>query len=371
MDVNADLHIHSPFSMAVSPRMTPPALLDACAIKGIGVLATGDAFHPEWRLQWGDFLENDAGVIVVPSAEVEDRNRVHHLILAPEMDIFANCTSRMAPFSKNMVTGGRPQVRLSGGEIARIIHEEGGHVGPAHAFTPWTGIYAHFNTLHGCYGGETADYLELGLSADSSYGAGISELRGVPFLSNSDAHSPSPAKIGREFNRIRIGRGTVGAVIGSVLKGDIVMNAGYFPEEGKYNRTACTRCFTRYSPAEADALAWRCPLDGGRIKKGVRDRARELTDAEPLPRPPYCHIIPLGEIIRVVLGTSSPETAGCRCLYQMLIDRLGPEIGILIDIPLEEIAAVDRRIAAAIGSFREGKITLLPGGGGKYGSFSL
>jgi len=87
-------------------------------------------------------------------------------------------------------------------------------------------------------------FWKLGLSADSSYGAAITELNAIPFLTNSDAHSPHPDKLGREFNRIRLQRRTPKDVLASIQKGAIEMNAGFFPEEGKYNRTACTRCYT-------------------------------------------------------------------------------------------------------------------------------
>jgi uncharacterized protein (TIGR00375 family) len=371
MEANADLHIHSPHSMAVSPRMTPPRILEACATKGITIIATGDALHPEWRNQWADYQENEEGIIVVPSAEVEGAARVHHLILSEDFAICENISSRLSPFSKNIGTGGRPHVHLSGEEIARAVHEEGGFIGPAHAFTPWTGIYAHYNSVRACYGNERADFLELGLSADSSYGAGIRELHDVPFLSNSDAHSPTPHKLGREFNRIRIRKAGVGETIDSIRRGDILMNAGFFPEEGKYNRTACTRCYEQYSAAVAEAYRWRCPQDGGRIKKGVRDRALELSDDTPSRRPPYYHIIPLGEIIRTCLGMGSPEARKCQRLYRALIEQLGDEISILIDVPTSEIVAIDEGIADAIHAFRSGTITLVPGGGGKYGSFSF
>lgn len=371
MEANADLHIHSPYSMAVSPRMTPPVILEACAIKGITIIATGDALHPEWRTQWADYQENEQDIIVVPSTEVEGMARVHHLILSEDFAICENISSRLSPFSKNIETSGRPQVRLSGEEIARIVHEEGGFIGPAHAFTPWTGIYAHYNSMRACYGNERPDFLELGLSADSSYGAGIRELEDIPFLSNSDAHSPTPHKIGREFNRIRIRKEGPGETIDSIRRGDILMNAGFFPEEGKYNRTACTRCYEQYTAAVAEAYRWRCPQDGGRIKKGVRDRAMELSDIPPSRRPPYYHIIPLGEIICTCLGMGSPETRKCQLLYRALIDQLGNEISILIDVPISEIAAIEEGIAAAIQTFRSGAITLVPGGGGKYGSFSF
>ncbi len=223
--------------------------------------------------------------------------------------------SGFAQAAPSINTMGRPHLRLSGEEIAREVHEAGGLIGPAHAFTPWTSLYASFDLARDCYGGERPDLLELGLSADSSYGAGISELRGIPFLTNSDAHSPSPAKIGREFNRMQVRALTVKAVLEALQEGGIAMNAGFFPEEGKYNRTACTRCYRQFTLAEAKDLLWRCPDDGGLLKKGVSDRAKELSDGPAEPRPPYLHLIPLAEIIQRVLGTSSPTTKRCTAVY--------------------------------------------------------
>ncbi len=132
----------------------------------------------------------------------------------------------------------------------------------------------YFGRVTDCYGSEPIDFLELGLSADSSYGAAIPELYTIPFLTNSDAHSPYPDKLGREFNRIRLNHRSVKGVLTAIKEGAIAMNAGFFPEEGKYNRTACTRCFTQYSLNEANRCNWRCPADGGIIKKGVSDRAK-------------------------------------------------------------------------------------------------
>ena len=61
-------------------------------------------------------------------------------------------------------------------------------------FTPWTAMFAYFGHVADCYGSEPVDFLELGLSADSSYGAAIPDLSAVPFLTNSDAHSPCRIK---------------------------------------------------------------------------------------------------------------------------------------------------------------------------------
>jgi PHP family Zn ribbon phosphoesterase len=124
---------------------------------------------------------HDTGTGIRP----EDRDRVHHLILADSFGIFEDLAGRFSPSAPSIASMGRPHLRLSGEEVARKVHEAGGLVGPAHAFTPWTSLYASFDSVRDCYGDETPDFLELGLSADSSYGAGISDLREVPFLSNS------------------------------------------------------------------------------------------------------------------------------------------------------------------------------------------
>lgn len=371
MLLNADLHIHSPYAMATSRSMTPETLLKAAELKGLDVLGSGDALHPAWRAAWRDRPEDGSGIVVVPTAEVEDRHRVHHLILAESFDQFAELADVFAPHSRNIAAAGRPHVALEGVAIASAVHDIGGLIGPAHAFTPWTSLYAKFESPAECYGGERIDFLELGLSADTSYAAGIPDLAGIPFLSNSDAHSPTPVRLGREFTRLNAGAAGVRGVLDAVAGGRIAMNAGFFPEEGKYNRTACIHCYRHYSRSEAEALGWRCPEDGKRIKKGVADRAGELAAAPAEPRPPYLHIIPLGEIIARVLGTASPATRRCGTLYAELLAEFGDEITILIAAPTEDIRAVHPGVGDAVEDLRNGRITLHPGGGGRYGWFSF
>jgi uncharacterized protein (TIGR00375 family) len=357
--------------MATSPAMLPGAILKACRLKGIAVIGTGDALHPRWREAWEQSGCMDCSdVLVVPTLEVQGRRRVHHLAL---MENFGDCEDlarMLAPHSPNIETNGRPNVALDGRDIAAMVHQCGGLVGPAHAFTPWTGMYANFDSVSSCYGDEPIDLLELGLSADSSYAAQISELAGVTFLSNSDAHSPSPAKIGREFNRLQLTDWSAKGALNAVRHGEIMMNAGFFPEEGKYNRTACSRCFTQYSLQEARIAGWRCVKDQGIIKKGVMDRARELWNGTSGQRPPYLHIIPLIEIIQRTLGHSSPASKGCLKIYHEFIRNVGPEITVLCDASFTSLAGVNPAVADAVRCFREGRIRLFPGGGGKYGSFS-
>lgn len=369
MELFADLHIHSCFSIASSAAMRPENLVQSCARKGIGILGSGDALHPDWRKLWQDEGGNNAGILVVPTAEVEDRDRVHHLIIIESFEACEDLQDVLAPHAKNLALTGRPHIRLSGGEIACYVHTFGGLIGPAHAFTPWTSLYASFDSPAACYGEEQIDFLELGLSADSSYGAAIPELSGVPFLTNSDAHSPDPARLGREFTGISLRTRTAKGVMDAIRENAISLNAGFFPEVGKYNRTACSRCYRQYTKEEAIRTGWKCPVDKGRIKKGVFDRADELSSGVPEQRPPYFHVIPLGEIISRVLGTTSSGTKGCRTLYDRFIEQFGTEIRVLTMVPVDDLASIDQDIALAIDAFRCSRIQLTPGGGGHYGSF--
>ena len=367
----ADFHIHSKFSMATSRDMEPAPLLQGCLRKGIGVLGTGDALHPEWRKLWKPFLENDHGIVVIPSGEIEDIARVHHVFLFEDFAPCEELGEHLGKYAKSLTSNGRPRINLNGEAIAREVHDLGGLVGPAHAFTPWTSLYKTYTRVSECYGEEKIDFLELGLSADSSYGAAIPDLYGVPFLTNSDAHSPDSSKIGREFNQIDISRPTVKSVLGSIRKGKITMNAGFFPDEGKYNRTACSRCFTQYSLEDSIRFRWKCPEDGGRIKKGVADRAKELSTGEVRERPPYRHIIALSEIIRTVEGTSSAGTKRCRTIYESYLDRFGTEIEVLLNTPASDLREIHPRVGQAVENLRKGRVVLHPGGGGKYGTFDL
>ncbi|HJJ32375.1 MAG TPA: endonuclease Q family protein [Methanocorpusculum sp.] len=370
MDVNTDLHIHSKFAIATSPDLSPETIVAGCNVKGIDAVATGDALHPEWRRMWQDF--GDSGdVIIVPQTEVEDERRVHHVILAESLDQFAELQELLTPFCSHLATIGRPHIYANGEKIAEIVHQVGGYIGPAHAFTPWTSLFAAYDLPSECYGEEPFDFCELGLSADSSYGAGIEEFKDIPFLTNSDAHSQYPTKLGREFNRISLPKASTKNVLEAVTKGNITLNAGFFPEEGKYNRTACVRCYTQFTYEEAAKLHWKCPHDNGAIKLGVRERALHKATIPPTKRPPYLKIIPLGEVIARVLNVSSPNTKKAKTLYGRFIEAFDNEIDVLLFRTREELSAISPSVADAVLAMREGRIILHPGGGGQYGWFEF
>ncbi len=389
MQINADLHIHSKYSMATSPKMDIPTLASESKKKGIQLVATGDCLHPKW-LSDIKSLKEENGVFKMKASdsdrpyvsfiltvEIEDINQVHHLLIVPSISKAQELYEFMKPHSKDIDSNGRPNVRLDGEEIAEAALSAGALIGPAHAFTPWTAMYAYHNSLKECYGDMEKHiyFIELGLSADTSYADRIAELKCLTYLSNSDAHSPYVNKLAREFNRFEVEDISFDELKMAIIREKgrkPVLNAGMPPEEGKYNESACIRCFKHYTIRESVMKSWKCTC-GGTIKKGVKDRVNELaTFSEPRypdHRPPYIHIIPLSEIIAKALGVG-PNTRGVKNIWNALIDQCGSEVSVLIDADIKN-SGVDARVIGAIIAFREGKVKVNPGGGGQYGSIEL
>lgn len=384
MLINADLHLHSRYSMACSDKMELPVMAAEAAKKGVDLVATGDCTHPEWLKSIKNASIDDETVIIgetnfTITTEIEDSNRVHHLLLLPSISKAEELAERIGKYG-NLKADGRPTVRLNGAEIAEIAKDVEALIGPCHAFTPWTALYAYHDSLESCYADMTdyISFLELGLSADSDYADRIKELHRLTFLSNSDAHSPWSNKLAREFNQINVPEISFEGLKKAILRENeygVTYNAGFYPQEGKYNESACIKCYTHYSLKQCVSLNWKCSNCGGLIKKGVKDRVNELADFEeprhPPHRPPYIHIMPLSEIIMTALGHASINTKGVQTAWNALIKLYNNELNVLLNAEINEIDFLDNRISNAIMAFRENRLIIHPGGGGQYGSIEI
>ncbi|MCD6558451.1 MAG: TIGR00375 family protein [Palaeococcus sp.] len=383
MNVDADLHIHSRYSKAVSKLMTIPMLAENAKFKGLHIVGTGDILNPQWEeelLKYTRKVEEGTyerrGIRFLLTAEVEDAKRVHHVLIFPSIDAVREMRERLKRYSSDIESEGRPHLSLTGAEIADLANELDILIGPAHCFTPWTALYKEYDSLKECYGSAKIHFLELGLSADSQMADKIKAHHRLTYLSNSDAHSPHPHRLGREFNRFEIQEATFEEVKKAILKRSgrkAILNAGLDPRLGKYHLTACTRCYTKYKLEDAQRLGWRCERCGGIIKKGVHDRILELADTneKPKDRPPYLHLAPLAEIISMVIG-KGVETKSVKAIWERLLREFGSEINVLVDAPIEAIAKIiGEDIAKAIWAFRNEKLIVIPGGGGKYGEIRL
>lgn len=399
MIIRSDLHVHSLFSRATSKNMVISAIASQSKLKGLELVGTGDAFHPEWLeiiekstepsdngiypvkdgnngtqtnlLQFKQNSENEKNDCkFILTVEVEDKNRVHQLIILPSIESAYEIRKELP--SKNINTDGRPRVNMNGAELMDLIRGYDGLIGPAHAFTPWTSIYKEFDSIYDCYN-DVPDFLELGLSADTDMADKIEELQDIPFLSNSDAHSPWPHRLGREFNEIEIKKMSFKAFKDAIKARKVAGNYGFDPRLGKYYGTGCIRCYQTFSIERAKKLKMRCPC-GGVIKIGVKDRISDLAKwnnpHHPDFRLQYTHLLPLAEMISLIYGKGI-TTVFVQNIWKQMVHEFGSEIGVLIYAPLEELSKIDSKIAEVIGSFRDNTLKIQPGAGGMYGKILL
>ena len=377
MLVNADFHIHSCFSMASSKDMLINNIAPKAKLKGLSLLGTGDGLHPKWldiieentvNSEEGIYSTDDADFVI--TTEIEGKNKIHHLIIIPDIDIAREISQKLP--SKNKNVDGRPKTNLNGAEILELVRQYDCLIGPAHAFTPWTGMYKSFDSIYDCYE-KKVDFVELGLSADTNMADTVDELKDFTFLSNSDAHSPWPHRLGREFNQIELQDISFSSIKHSIKHSNIKANYGLVPNLGKYHMTACTKCFKLVNPEIAKNNKMKCEC-GGRIKKGVDFRISEISDFDkahhPDFRPPYVHLMPLAELISTVYD-KGVTTKTVQKIWQKLIDSFGNEINVLINSDIGEIEKFDLNVSKAIEAFRNNTIDIIPGGGGKYGEIKF
>jgi uncharacterized protein (TIGR00375 family) len=363
--------------------MVPETIAPQAKLKGLDLVGTGDALHHKYlQILDESLVETDSGIFSIKSelnhssiskfiltTEVEDLKRVHHLVLIPSFEVAYNLREE---FKGNLDADGRPKVRMNGAEIMGIAKEHGCLIGPAHAFTPWTSVYKAYDSLNDCYDGKP-DFLELGLSADSEMADLIKELQDIPFLTNSDAHSPWPHRLGREFNQIEVKELSFNEITDSILKKKIKTNFGFDPRLGKYHKTACIKCYRQFAIEEALKLRMKCPC-GGIIKKGVDYRIYELSDWDkphhPDHRPQYIQLLPLAEIISLIYA-KGVTTVFVQKIWKSLVQKFGNEINVLIYVSLDDLKDLDQLLTPIIKAFRDNSLHIMPGGGGKYGKILL
>jgi len=430
---NADLHIHSPHSIAVSPSLNLDTMLETCKKKGLNILGTGDVLQPDWFKYLQNNLEKEKNniysyndVYFILQSEIEDEESIHHVVFFPDFETVKEIQNNLKPYSKNILDewGGRPRVNLSPAALTDMIVDNGGIIGPAHAFTPFRAIFRQgkFNTLEDCYQDalEKVFFLELGLSANTELADRLESLKNTTFLSNSDAHSQGAYSLGREFNKFLIEQPSFEEILLALKRKDgrkITLNIGLHPKLGKYYNMFCGKCrrrvlfkqtkknfsfnFSQYSitdnfiiyyenePEEARKIYIQnvaedkmvCPAckektgNNYKVKLGVSERIETIssydTPIHPKHRPPYINAVPLIDIIRAVEGIKSRNTKTVLKAYNNIIEKLGKEFEILLEVPVEEIKTYNNEIGSVIEAFRKDEITYTAGGGGTYGNIEL
>ncbi|MFH1255787.1 MAG: phosphotransferase [Candidatus Diapherotrites archaeon] len=385
-EYNCDLHFHGLYSGGVSKNMHPPIIAEQAGLKGLHVVSTSDALHGKWFKELEtELVEEENGVLkhkkfdtyFITGVEVEDANRIHQLIFLPDLSTALNLKESLKGTANFECFGcGRPRIKLSAEQLAEKVFDAGGIIGPAHAFTPYFSVYAHFDSVKKAFGEMAGkiSFIELGLSADSYFADLIEENHNYGFLTASDSHSPWPFRIGREFMRIKMKKPSFGELKKALEQKEeklITLNVGLDPREGKYHATACNGCFEKFSMEQAVQLKWRCPKCRGQIKRGVRDRISELAsftkETHPPFRPPYLHLLPLAEIIQSALGIKNVQAQRVQSAWRDFVSRFKTEIAVQVDAPENELLEVNESIGKKIIAFRKGWTLYIPGGGGDYG----
>ncbi len=394
----ADLHIHSPYSRAVSPEMVFSGIDVWAKKKGITVMATGDFTHPRWVAEMekhfipaepGLFTLKGGGTRFILSAEISSIysrggkvRRVHNLIFAPDLETVRKINNELIRRGSNLLSDGRPIIGLDSEDLLLLVKEadERNVLIPAHAWTPWFSVFGSmsgFDSLEECFGDNTKHIfaIETGLSSDPAMNWRLSRLDNISFISNSDSHSLP--NLGREANVFDTELSYAGIIeaIKSRDPGRFLQTIEFFPEEGKYHYDGHRLCGVSLNPKETKKLSKRCPACGREITVGVMSRVEELADRpegyrDPK-RAPFVKLILLQEIIAEALavGKSSKKV---KEEYERMISSLGPEIRILSELPVENIRAVSgERIAEGISRVRQGKISIRPGYDGEYGKIAI
>jgi DNA helicase II / ATP-dependent DNA helicase PcrA len=411
MTFHADLHVHSKYSRATSRDLDLEHLAFWGARKGIAVVGTGDCVHPAWLAELKDKLvPADGGLFrlrpeieaeifktLAPSCRLSVRfmlsteistiykkgertRKIHHLIYAPDFAAADRLAASLARVG-NIASDGRPILGLDSRDLLEIALSSGPHsyLVPAHIWTPWfaaLGSHSGFDSIAECYGDLAGRIfaVETGLSSDPAMNWRVSSLDRYRLTSNSDAHSPG--KLGREATRFSC-EPDYFAIRRALETGDgYEGTVEFFPEEGKYHLDGHRSCGVRLEPSQTVACEGLCPACGARLTIGVAHRVEILADramSEAAPPPTAgvaTSLVPLPEILSEVIE-AGVASQGVTRAYDRVVAALGPELSLLEDVPIEDIARQDGLLGEAVRRLRRGAVIRQAGYDGEYGVIRL
>ena len=332
----ADLHLHSKYSMAVSPKMTLPFMAQYAAQKGIDIISASDFTHPVWFKEIREqLIEAEEGIYKLRGESSELRNaketlfllsteiasiykqdgkvrRVHNLIFVPSLEVADKVNRELVARGCNIMADGRPIVGISSRNLLEMILtiDERCMLIPCHIWTPHFGVYGSasgFDSLEQAYG-DLASYIygiETGISSDPGMNWEVKELRNRSILSFSDAHSAP--KMGREATVFELEEPSYGSIreaimLPSVIASDlrepgnlivdgiasshtprndvnkIAYTIEFYPEEGKYHFSGHRNCKVSIGPEEIRGGGNTCPVCKRRMTEGVLYRVQQLVD---------------------------------------------------------------------------------------------
>ena len=404
----ADFHIHSRYSIATSSQLVPEMLDLWGRKKGITIVGTGDAVHPEWCSELKEKLtsaedglfslkkkylhpevqcfNNGIDVRFILTTEIsciykkDGRVRkVHNIIVAPSFAAIDKIAAQLGKIG-NIHSDGRPILGLHSRDLLEIVisADEDAFVIPAHIWTPWfsvLGSKSGFDSIEECYG-DLSNYIfaiETGLSSDPPMNWQCSFLDKYSLVSNSDAHSPQ--NLGREANIFDTPLSYYEVVKALKRKNKgFIGTIEYFPEEGKYHFDGHRKCGICWEPEETRKRNGVCTVCGKAVTVGVSNRIGELAnrflEADRLERRGYYSLTPLKNILSEIHGVG-PESKKVSVAYDQIIKKAGTEFAVLLDKTISELMLIDVLLAEGVKRLRNGSISLVPGYDGVFGSVKV
>lgn len=408
----ADLHIHSKYSRATSSDLTPENLWLWSQLKGIGVVATGDCIQPDWLDELEEKLEPaepgflqlkaklarkaEPGVPAacrgpvrfVLSTEVssiykkgDKVRKIHNVVIVPGLEAARRLQKRLAGIG-NIKSDGRPILGLDAKDLLALSLEADPRTIfiPAHIWTPWfsvLGSKSGFDSIEECFEDLTGHIfaLETGLSSDPLMNWRLKQLDRFVLVSNSDAHSAS--KLGREANIFDCEYSYDGMyrALSDPEDQGFRGTVEFFPEEGKYHFDGHSACGVRWHPRETAKHQGLCPQCGKPVTVGVMSRVEELADRKEGEKGrrarPYSNLFPLSEIIAEARGVGK-QSKQVDAVFRQMLEKLGPELRILMDLPLRDIQAAGGDVVAeGVNRMRAGKVSVAAGYDGEYGTIHI
>jgi uncharacterized protein (TIGR00375 family) len=401
MKVFADLHIHGPYSMATSRKTTIGLLEKYARMKGLNLLGTGDFTHPTWfQTLKNDLQEDGTGILrtkngfrFILTAEVSNvygqggkTRKVHNVLHAPDFETVAQINEFLGRHG-NLAMDGRPT--FNGMTCPELVEGLMGiskaiAVIPAHAWTPWFGVFGSksgFDSMHECFGDQTKHIfaLETGMSSDPGMNWRLSSLDRYALVSNSDAHSYWPWRIGREANVFELREMTYSGIMNAIREKDpkrFLFTVEVDPSYGKYHYDGHRDCKVCMNPSESSKTGGICPVCRHPLTIGVLNRVEGLADRPegyvPDGSVPFKTLLPLSEIIAAARGTEQLYSKSVWSVYERLIEKFGSEFNVLLGVAEETLkGSAGGRIAEVVVGIREGRIHVSPGYDGVYGRISL
>ncbi len=398
-----DLHIHSRYSRACSPRLTLVNIENTCRIKGVDIIATGDFTYPAWfesiKQELAEIapgaglykLKNasDDKIKFILSTEVSliykdagRARRLHIVLHAPDLAAVQELNKQLDK-KFNIRSDGRPILGMSAPELVKLVLniDERFLIYPAHIWTPWFSVFGSksgFDYLKECFQDQTGHIyaIETGLSSDPAMNWRLSGLDKLTVLSNSDAHSL--ANIGREANIMNFdGVPTYQKIYDNIkYKTGMEMTLEFYPEEGMYHFDGHRDCRFSCEPSESRRLKNICPVCHKPLIIGVLNRVEELADRPagfcPAGAVPFKKIVELDKIIAEALNIKSRHSIAVEKQYRSLINKYGNELYILLNLDLSKISKeIDFRIIEGLKRARSGQLIIKPGFDGQYGEINI